>query len=99
MAKLKEPRRAAGLGLVGVDRKGIVTPSARMRHVIRAAADRAGLPKIDKIEHQRRVDGDRRMQARGRMPGTIAHRRHKLTDAARWMQRQSAAVAGDGETL
>ena len=39
-----EARVAARLGLVGVDRKGVVVAAARMRDVVRAAAERALRP-------------------------------------------------------
>src|SRR5262245_10784938 len=41
VSKLLEPRPAPPLRLVGVDRVGLVVASARMRHMIDAAAERA----------------------------------------------------------
>ncbi len=44
-----------------------------MRDVIRATGHRAPRPAIVHIEHQRRIDVDRRMQTRGRLPRAKAH--------------------------
>ena len=69
MAMLLEAGQPARLGLVGVDRLGLVVASAGMGDMIDAAADRAAAPGVDEVEGQRRMHGDRRMQRRGRLPG------------------------------
>ena len=62
-----------------------------MHHVILAAAERPPDPGVDDVEHQRRVDRDRRVQARRRLPGAVAHAGHELAVASR-----SGAAAPSG---
>src|SRR5438552_14451314 len=64
VAVILEARQAPRLGLVRVDRKGLVVASAGMGHVIDAAAERSPVPAIEDIEGERRVDVDGRMQRR-----------------------------------
>ena len=59
----EEARQPAALGLVGVDREGLVVAPAGMRDVVAAAAQRAVHPGVDQVEDQRRVHADRRVQA------------------------------------
>ena len=63
MPERKESRDSSPFGLVGINRKAIVAPAARMRNMILAATDGSARPKIHDIENQRRIDGDRRVQA------------------------------------
>ena len=90
--KNREARRA--FRLVRVDRKRVTAP-AGVRHMIRASAHRSSGPRIDNVEDQRRVHRNRRMQARRRLPGPIAHARHELALFAGWMQRHAPPVAGN----
>ena len=55
VAVILEAGPAARLGLVGIDREGLVVAPARMRDVIDAAAERAPAPGVDDVEGQRRV--------------------------------------------
>ena len=91
MAQAEETRQAAGLGLVGVDREGVVVAPARVRHVVLAAAHRAAHPGVDQVEGQRRMHIDGRVQGRGRVPGPVAHRRRRTRRPCR-----SAAAAPRG---
>ena len=63
MAVILETSATASLGLVGVDRKGLVIASAGMRRMIDAAAERAPVPGVDDVESQRRMAADGRVQA------------------------------------
>ena len=56
MAVVLKAGEPARLGLIGIDRFGLVVASAGMGDVIDAAAQRAAVPGIDQIEGQRRVD-------------------------------------------
>ena len=78
MAEREEPGMAPALGLVGVDREGLVGQPAGMDDVVGAAADRPFQPGVDRVEDQRRVDRDGRVQARGRLPGAVADARDEL---------------------
>ena len=91
VAHAEEARQAPALGLVGVDREGVVVAPARMRDVVLAAAERALHPGVDQVEGQRRVHADRRVQRRRRAPGAVAHAGDELADACR-----SAAAAARG---
>ena len=63
--------------------------------MVGTAAQRAMVPGIDDIEHQRLVDADRRMQTIGRLPSPVADAGDVLTHRAGRVQRHAAAVAGD----
>ena len=63
--------------------------------MIAAAANRSARPGIDHVERQRHMRLDRRMQDRGRVPGAVAHARHRLAESARGGKRQRVAVACD----
>ena len=62
---VEEPREAPAFRLVGVDRKRLEAAAAGMRDVVDAAADRALVPRVHEIEHERRVHRNRRMQRAG----------------------------------
>ena len=95
MAVVLEARQAARLGLVGVDRLGVVVAPAGMGDVIDAAAERAAVPGVDEVEGQRRVDRDGRVQAEAgcqalkRTPATASPERPVGVIG------MAAAVAGD----
>ena len=55
VAVVLEAGQAAGLGLVGVDREGLVIAPAGMGDMIDAAAERAPAPAVDDVEGQRRM--------------------------------------------
>jgi hypothetical protein len=63
MSVILESREAACFGLIRIHRESIVIAPAGMGDVVDAAAERAPGPYVDHIEGQRRVDGNRRMQA------------------------------------
>ena len=64
-----------------------------MRHVVDAAADGAAEATIDEIDHERRMHGDRRMDAERRRPRLVAKTRDDFARHAGRLQRQAAAVA------
>ena len=82
VAVVLKPGQPPRLGLVGIDRLGLVVASAGMGDVIDAAAQRAAVPGIDQIKRQRRVNRNGRMQARGRLPGLEADAGDRLAGAA-----------------
>src|SRR6202171_142268 len=69
VSELEKPRHAPALSFIGIHRKAIVMPAAWMDNVIRAAANGSSRPGIHNVEHQGRVNPDRRMQAAGRLAG------------------------------
>ena len=91
MAMILKPGQPPRLGLVGIDRFALVAASAGMGDVIDAAAERAAVPGIDQIKRQRRVNRNRRVQPRGRLPGLEADGRDRL---ARTAGLPSSASAG-----
>ena len=95
MAVIPESRQASGLGLAGVDREHGVTASAGMDHMVGATPDRPPFPGIYDIKNQRRVDRDRWMESRRRLPGTIAHARGIFPGYAGRIERNLAPVASD----
>src|SRR5262245_37024059 len=95
MSKPEEPRGAARLRLVTVHREYIVTPAARVSHMVSAAAERTAQPCIDQIDHQRRMHRNGGMQAIGGLPGPEANAGHILAGGAGGMQRNPPTVAGD----
>ena len=94
VAESEETGRAAGFRFVGVDRKCFVVSPARVRDVISASSDRTPRPQIENIEHEWRMDPDGRMQARGWLPGAIAHTGDVFAFRAGWVKRHAAFVAG-----
>ena len=95
VAEPRESRQPPALRLVAVDRELIVVPSARMHHVILAAAERALEPRVDDVERERRVDRNRRMQRRRRLPRAVADAGDVLAVPAGRLQRHRPAVARD----
>src|SRR5471030_2849650 len=69
MPVILESCQPARLGFVGIHWKGVVVAPPGMGDVIDATAKRAAIPQIDEIEGQWRVHRNRRMQARGGLPG------------------------------
>ena len=65
MSMRLEARKPARLGLVAVDREGVVAAPARMGDVIDAAAERAAGPGVEDVEGQRRIHRQHRVQRRG----------------------------------
>src|SRR5262245_61988849 len=62
VADALEAGEAARLCFVGIDRKGFVIATARMRDMVDAAAERVTTPTIINIERERRLHRDVRMQ-------------------------------------
>src|SRR5258705_4243044 len=86
VAEREEAPPPPALRLVAVHRERVVAPSARMRHVVAAAAERAVHPGVDDVERQRRVDGNGGVQRGRRLPGAVAHARDELAAPARQVQ-------------
>ena len=66
-----------------------------MRHMPGAAPHAAATPEIDDVKHQRRVNGDHRVEALGRLPGPEPHSGHIFPRHAGGKQWHAPAVAGD----
>ena len=94
VAGILKPGQPAALRLLGIDGELLIGPSARMRHMIRAAPDRASGPRVHDIEHQGRVHRDVWVEARRRLPRAITHPRHKFAAFSRGVQRHPAAPGG-----
>src|SRR4029077_2766244 len=58
MAVILESGEPPSLGLIGIDRLGLVVASARMRDVIDAAAERPAIPGVYQIKRQGCVGGE-----------------------------------------
>ncbi len=93
MAERDEAGKAPTFGLVGVDRKTLVGEPPRVRDMVGTAPQRTLGPRVDKVEDQRRMNRDGRMEAGGRLPGAIPDTRDGFTLDAGGMQRHPAAVA------
>src|SRR5258705_709582 len=68
VADVEEPREAPAFRFVRVDRKDVKAPSPRMRDVVDAPAHRGVVPRIQNVEHERRMHRNHRMQAARRLP-------------------------------
>ena len=79
MAKTEEAGETTAFSFESVDREGVETAAARMGDVVLTTTQRALHPRIDNVENQWRMHTDRRMQARSRLPGTVAYASNKLT--------------------
>ena len=91
-----EARLAAGLGLVGVDRVGIMAAAAGVGDVIDAAAERAAGVAVDDVEGQGRVDrSGSGCRPLAQLPGLVANPGDRLHRDAGRGHRQGPAVAGD----
>ena len=88
MAVILEPRQPPRLRLIGIDRKSLVVAATWMGDMIDAAAERAAVPEVEKVERQRRMrrlssdaGPDGGFQALKRTPATaspnVAGRRHR----------------------
>ena len=95
MAEAEETRQPAALGLVGVDREGLVVATARVGDVIAATAQGAAQFPVDDIHRQGGVDADGRVEGRGRLPGAVAHAADELAGAAAGLQGGGDAIDGD----
>src|SRR5579859_1547895 len=98
MALREETRQPPALGFIRVDRKGDIIPPAGMRDVISAAAERALVPEVIKVEHQRGVRADGRVEAFRRLPGAVPDTGDIFAVGSRGMQRHAAPIASDGKT-
>src|SRR5205809_2501367 len=68
-----ESREPATLGFVGIDGEGGIAASTRVRDMILAAAQRAGVPGVVEVKNQRGVDADGGLKTVGRLPGAITN--------------------------
>src|SRR5688572_10289000 len=98
MAEWKEPCEPPALGFIRVHRKTLEVAAARMRDVIRTADDCAPRPLIVEIERQRRIDWNRRMQARGWLPRAITNTGDEFAGRAGRREWHATAVARDEVT-
>src|SRR5450755_1561981 len=90
-----EPGPAASFRLVGIDRKGLVIASTRVRDMIDAATQRSSAPTIDDVESERRMHFDRRMQGRRQVPRLVAHSSNEFARPAGRAKRNATSAAGD----
>lgn len=95
VTKAKEPSRASTFRFVTVDGKGAGVNSTGMIDVIAASTKRSLRPRIQYVEHQWRIDGNRRMKTARRLPCSIPHTTNELALSSRCMQRHAPSVAGD----
>jgi hypothetical protein len=72
----EESRESAALGLISIDRKGLIVASAGMDHMVLAAAERPAVPGIDQVEGEGGMNANGGVQARGGIPGLISNTRH-----------------------
>src|SRR5688572_2136762 len=99
MAERKEAGEPSALGFVGVHGEALEVAPARVRDVIGAARDGAARPAVIEVERQRRIDWNRRMQARGRQPCAITNAADELARAPRLPERHAPTVAADDVPL
>ena len=99
---LKSPRQVApnleqgeapALCSHGVYGPVVDAASTRMDDMVSAAGDGAPRPFVVDVDVQRRVDADRRMQTRGRLPGSEANAGDELPVVRCRLEWDSAAVA------
>src|SRR5260370_23615867 len=95
MSHPEKARQTAALRLERIDRKSFVTQTARVSDVILTAALGAIHPRVEKIEGQRRMHTDARVQCGRRLPCPVAHRADELAHLPGGLQRHRTAVAGD----
>src|SRR5258708_15807457 len=95
MAVILKPSQPPRLGLVGIDRFGLVTAAAGMGDMIDAAAQRPAVPGVDQVKCQRRMDRYRRMQPACRLPGLETDGPDRFAGTAGFRHRQPPSVAGD----
>src|SRR5579884_4510141 len=93
--EFEEAPQPPAFGFVSVHRQFRVIHTARMRDMILAAADGALVPSVHKIECERRVNADVRMQTFRRLPGAKTDSRDVLALRAGRMQRHCPAIAGE----
>ena len=94
-----EALRTAGLGLQGIDGEALMAAPARMADIIGATADGARIQSINQIHHQWGMHRNGRMQATGRLPGTVAYSGDKGAGLPGGSQWQFDPIDGDGMTL
>ena len=70
-----------------------------MRDMVNAATDRPARPAVIDVKDQRRVDRQRRVQARCRLPGLEADACHRDLAVVGHLHRHDPAVADDGMAL
>ena len=87
-----EPAGPPRLGLLRVDRRVVVRATARVDDVVGGTAEREPACPIDHVERQRRVDLQRRVQRRPRLPGLVA-------DAGHVAARRAGGRSGTGRPL
>src|SRR5260370_8311323 len=99
MSHPEKARQTAALRLERIDRKSFVTQTARVSDVILTAALGAIHPRVEKIEGQRRMHTDARVQCGRRLPCPVAHRADELAHLPGGLQRHLTAVAGDRKPI
>src|SRR6185503_2811926 len=76
----------AAFGFVAVVRESLMAQTPGMRDVILAAAERAFVPGVVEVEHERGVDADGRLEAVRRLPRAVADAGHAFAVRAGGME-------------
>ena len=90
---------APRLGLISIHGEGRVAVPARVRHMMRHAAQRPPGPAVIDVEHQGRLCGQGRMQRLRRVPRLEPHARHILALRPGLAERHRHAVDREHEPL
>src|SRR5580692_9720561 len=94
-----EPGQTTAFSFVGVHRELLVGSSARMNHVIGAAANCVTRPGIHNVKDQRAVNGNVRMQAGVGLPGAVTNTGYEFSSLPGGMKRDRTPIAQHGETM
>src|SRR5688572_15925626 len=95
VSESEKPRYTPRLRFVRVYCKSFIGTSTGVRNMVCAPSNRPAGRDVNNVEHKRRVHRNRGMKATRWLPRAIAHAADKFAVRAGWMERQSAAVAGD----
>ena len=95
MTEVGKSGNSAAFGFIGVDGEAFEIAATGVDDVIGATADGAGLPGVDDIEHERRMDADGGVETSGGLPGAIADAGDELAVDSGGVEREADAVDGD----
>src|SRR5262245_35069363 len=95
VADALKPGEAARLCFVGIDRKGLVVATTRMRHMVDAAAERVTTPAIINVKRERRLHREGRMQRGCEPPRLETDASNIFSGAPGRSERKAAAITGD----
>jgi hypothetical protein len=95
MPDAEKPGNPPAFGFIGINRKDLVTPAARMGDMIGASADGPFAPYIDNVKDQWRMDANGRMQTGRWLPCPVSDPGNELSSGSGGMHGQGLAVAED----